>query len=91
MRLATIGAGMMEIDQGSMTTLSLGDSKLPTSKDIPSLRTVLVQEPIGPVPFQGEAIGESSIISIAAAIVNAVRVCEFWLAPTRNFSYFNYV
>ncbi len=62
----------MQSDEGRMSTLSLGDYKLPTIQDIPPLHTVLVQEPVGPAPFQGKAIGESSITPIAAAIANAV-------------------
>ena len=33
---------------------------------------MLVQEEIGPAPFQAKAIGESSITPITAAIANAV-------------------
>jgi CO/xanthine dehydrogenase Mo-binding subunit len=36
------------------------------------LTTVLVQEALGPVPFQGKSIGENSITPIAAAIGNAL-------------------
>jgi CO/xanthine dehydrogenase Mo-binding subunit len=70
-----IGYGLLEemrIDEGRIGTLSLGEYKLPNIKDIPPLRTVLVQEEVGPAPFQGKAIGESSITPIAAAIANAV-------------------
>jgi CO/xanthine dehydrogenase Mo-binding subunit len=54
-------------------TLSLGEYTLPNIKDIPPLHTVLVQEELGPAPFQGTAIGESSITPIAAALANAVH------------------
>ncbi|MGH8056542.1 MAG: xanthine dehydrogenase family protein molybdopterin-binding subunit, partial [Candidatus Entotheonellia bacterium] len=70
-----IGFGMLEdlrSEEGRIGTLSLGDYKLPNIKDIPPLKTVLVQEPIGPVPFQGKSIGENSITPITAAIVNAL-------------------
>jgi CO/xanthine dehydrogenase Mo-binding subunit len=70
-----IGFGLIEEmrgDEGRIATLSLGDYKLPTIKDIPPLKTVLVQEAVGPVPFQGKSIGENSITPIAAAIANAV-------------------
>ena len=69
------GYGLLEempINEGRIGTLSLGEYKLPNIKDIPPLRTVLVQEEVGPAPFQGKAIGESSITPIAAAIANAV-------------------
>ena len=72
----------MRAEEGRVSTLSLGDYKLPNIKDIPPLKTVLVQEPVGPVPFQGKSIGESSITPITAAIANAlydavgVRICD---------------
>jgi CO/xanthine dehydrogenase Mo-binding subunit len=80
-----IGFGMIEemrAEEGRISTLSLGDYKLPNIKDIPPLRTVLVQEALGPVPFQGKSIGENSITPITAAIANAlydavgVRICD---------------
>jgi CO/xanthine dehydrogenase Mo-binding subunit len=80
-----IGFGMIEemrAAEGRISTLSLGDYKIPNIKDIPPLRTVLVQEELGPVPFQGKSIGENSITPITAAIANAlydavgVRICD---------------
>jgi CO/xanthine dehydrogenase Mo-binding subunit len=80
-----IGFGMIEemrAEEGRISTLSLGDYKIPNMKDIPPLRTVLVQEAVGPVPYQGKSIGESSITPITAAIANAlydavgVRICD---------------
>ena len=70
-----IGYGLLEemrVDEGRIGTLSLGEYKLPNIKDIPPLCTVLVQEEVGPAPFEGKATGESSITPIAAAITNAV-------------------
>jgi CO/xanthine dehydrogenase Mo-binding subunit len=46
------------------------------------LKTVLVQEALGPVPFHGKSIGENSVTPITAAIANAlydavsVRICD---------------
>jgi len=80
-----VGFGMIEemrTEDGRISTLSLGDYKLPNIKDIPPLKTVLVQEELGPVPFQGKSIGESSVTPITAAIANAlydavgVRICD---------------
>jgi CO/xanthine dehydrogenase Mo-binding subunit len=80
-----IGFGMIEemrAEEGHISTLSLGDYKIPNIKDIPPLKTVLVQEELGPVPFQGKSIGESSVTPITAAIANAlydavgVRICD---------------
>ncbi len=70
-----IGFGMIEemrAEEGRVSTLSLGDYKIPNIKDIPPLKTVLVQEELGPVPFHGKSIGESSITPITAAIANAL-------------------
>ena len=70
-----IGFGLLEemrTDEGRVGTLSLGEYTLPNIKDIPPLHTVLVQDEVGPAPFQGKAIGESSITPIAAALANAV-------------------
>ncbi len=70
-----LGFGMIEevvMEEGQVSTLHLGDYKLPNMKDIPPLKTVLVQEEIGPAPFDSKAIGESSVTPIAAAIANAV-------------------
>jgi CO/xanthine dehydrogenase Mo-binding subunit len=80
-----IGFGMIEellTEDGRVSTLSLGDYKIPNIKDIPPLKTILVQEALGPVPFQGKSIGESSITPVTAAIANAlydavgVRICD---------------
>ena len=70
-----IGFGLLEemrTDEGRVGTLSLGEYTLPKIKDIPPLHTVQVQEELGPAPFQGKAIGESSITPIAAALANVV-------------------
>jgi CO/xanthine dehydrogenase Mo-binding subunit len=90
-----IGFGLIEemrLDAGRVSTLSLGDYKLPNIKDVPPLRTMLVQEAFGPVPFQGKAIGESSITPTAAAIANAVydavgvRLCELPISAEKLYN-----
>ena len=62
----------METAAGQISTLSLGDYKIPTIKDIPELVTVLLEPAGGPAPFQSKGIGESSNTPVAAAIANAV-------------------
>jgi CO/xanthine dehydrogenase Mo-binding subunit len=59
-------------EDGRISTLSLGDFKLPTVADIPPLTTVLLEDPVGPGPFRAKAIGEGSISAVAPAIANAV-------------------
>jgi CO/xanthine dehydrogenase Mo-binding subunit len=73
--LQGVGFGLLEelrVEDGQVSTLNLGDYKLPNIRDIPPLTTVLVEEELGPAPFQGKAIGESSITPTGAAIANAV-------------------
>ena len=70
-----LGYALMEelgTEDGRISTLSLGDFKLPTMQDIPPLTTVIVEDPVGPGPFNAKAIGESSISPVAPAIANAV-------------------
>ena len=62
----------MQTEDGRISTLSLGDVKLPTIQDIPPLTTVLLEDPVGPGPFNAKAIGEGSISAVAPAIANAV-------------------
>ena len=73
--LQGVGFGLIEelkVEDGQVSTLNLGDYKLPNIRDIPPLTTVLVEEELGPAPFHGKAIGESSITPTGAAIANAV-------------------
>jgi len=50
-----LGAALMENvtlnEDGKVTTPSLGEYKLPTMRDIPPLRTILLQAPLGDGPF----------------------------------------
>ena len=57
-----------------MTSLSFGDYKIPTSQDIPELRTVLVESDAGTGPYRTKSIGENPIGPPAAAIANANAV-----------------
>ena len=70
-----LGYALMEeisIEDGRISTLSLGDYKIPTMPDIPILETVLLESPSGPAPFDSKGIGESSNVPVAGAIANAV-------------------
>ncbi len=70
-----LGLALMEetpMVDGRITTLNLGDFKMPCIKDIPKLTTVLLESPTGPVPYQGKAIGEMPNVPTPAAIANAV-------------------
>ena len=70
-----LGYALMEelpTEDGRISTLNLGDCKLPTIADIPPLKTVLLEDAVGPGPFRAKAIGEGSISAVAPAIANAV-------------------
>jgi CO/xanthine dehydrogenase Mo-binding subunit len=71
-----MGFGICEetpLADGRITTVNLGDFKLPNINDIPQLDTVLLAETTGPVPYLGKAIGELPNVPTAAAIANAVH------------------
>ena len=70
-----VGYGTMEevrVEDGHVTTLSFGDYKLPSIKDIPVLQTVNLTSEDGFGPYNIRSIGEGPHIPVAAAIANAV-------------------
>jgi CO/xanthine dehydrogenase Mo-binding subunit len=70
-----LGLALMEemrAEDGRISTLSLGDYKLPVIADAPPLTTVILEDPAGPGPFEAKAIGEMSISPVPAAIANAI-------------------
>ncbi|MCH8989912.1 MAG: xanthine dehydrogenase family protein molybdopterin-binding subunit, partial [Chloroflexi bacterium] len=70
-----LGYALMEelqSEDGRISTLSLGDVKIPATADVPELVTVLVESADGNGPYQGKAIGENPISPVAPAIANAV-------------------
>ena len=71
-----VGYALMEemtVEEGRVTSLSLGDYKLPTIRDIPSLKTVVLESDVGQGPYNIKAIGELPVSPVAAAIANAVE------------------
>ena len=62
----------LESEEGRISTLSLGEAKVPTMKDIPELVTVLAESPAGTGPYEAKGIGENPISPVAPAIANAV-------------------
>ena len=70
-----VGYALMEdvqFDDGKVTTANLGDYKIPTIRDVPELRTALIQSDLGSGPYKSMSIGETPIIPFAAAVANAV-------------------
>ena len=71
-----IGYAIMEgvlIDGGSVTTTNFGDNKIPSICDIPPLKTVIQEFPVGNGPYGGMSIGEPPVVPTAAAIANALE------------------
>ncbi len=70
-----LGYGLTEevlIDDGKVISASLGDYKIFTIQDIPSLTTSLVQAKVGPGPFGTKSVAEAGVSILAPALVNAV-------------------
>ena len=74
-----LGYALMEelqAEEGRISTLSLGEAKMPTSMDVPELVTELiadeVESPDELGPYSGKGIGEVPISPVAPAIANAV-------------------
>jgi CO/xanthine dehydrogenase Mo-binding subunit len=70
-----LGQGVMEelvMDGGRVTNNNLGDYKLPSVKDIPELKTVLVKSTGGVGPLDSKPIGEFANNGPPAAIANAI-------------------
>jgi CO/xanthine dehydrogenase Mo-binding subunit len=70
-----LGFALMEDNpmvDGKIATANLGEFKIPSAADVPSLTTVVMESPTGPVPFQGKAIAEIPNVPTAAAVANAV-------------------
>lgn len=59
-------------ENGKVVTVNLGDYRIPCTRDLPPLETVLVEDAAGPGPFAAKQIGENGIIATAAAIANAL-------------------
>jgi CO/xanthine dehydrogenase Mo-binding subunit len=72
-----VGYGTMEDlstdESGRVLTANLGDYKIPNIKDIPEIKTAIVQSNAGSGPYNSMSIGETAIIPTAAAIANAVE------------------
>ncbi|MEX0805762.1 MAG: xanthine dehydrogenase family protein molybdopterin-binding subunit [Candidatus Binatia bacterium] len=72
-----MGYGIMEdlaVDEsGKVLTTNLGEYKIPNIKDVPLLKTAILQSPTGSGPYNSMSIGETALIPTAAAIANAVE------------------
>ncbi|MGH7812093.1 MAG: xanthine dehydrogenase family protein molybdopterin-binding subunit, partial [Candidatus Binatia bacterium] len=71
-----LGFALMEdssLVDGKITAINLGEFKMATVADLPKLTTVLMENPAGPIPYQGKAIAEIPNVPTAAAIANAIH------------------
>jgi CO/xanthine dehydrogenase Mo-binding subunit len=59
-------------ENGKVLTANLGDYRIPCTRDLPALQTVLIEDRSGPGPFAAKQIGENGIIATAPAIANAL-------------------
>lgn len=62
----------IQLDDGRVTTASLGDYKIPNIADKVPLTTSLVRAKVGPGPFGAKSVAEAGISIIAPAVANAV-------------------
>jgi CO/xanthine dehydrogenase Mo-binding subunit len=86
-----LGSTMTEelgVRDGQVTTLTLGDYKLPCIADLPPFRTVLLPAQEGPGPLGAKSVGELTNTTVAPAIANAIaaagaRVTDLPLSAER--------
>jgi carbon-monoxide dehydrogenase large subunit len=82
----------LKLDDGHITTPTLGDYKLPNIADHVPLTTSLVQGKPGPGPFGAKCVAEAGISVIAPAVANAVynatgvRITELPVTAEKIFS-----
>jgi carbon-monoxide dehydrogenase large subunit len=60
-------------ESGKVLATNLGDYKIPNIRDIPELKTTILQSDFGSGPYNSMSIGETALIPTAAAIANAVE------------------
>lgn len=70
-----LGSTVMEelvVDDGRVTTLNLGEYKLPTIADLPPLELICLDEERNSGPFGAGSVGELANPAIGPAVANAV-------------------
>jgi carbon-monoxide dehydrogenase large subunit len=71
-----VGYGMIENlaydESGKVVATNLGEYKIPNIRDIPELKTTILQSDFGSGPYNSMSIGETALIPTAAAIANAI-------------------
>ncbi|MBA7652560.1 Nicotinate dehydrogenase medium molybdopterin subunit [subsurface metagenome] len=59
-------------EKGIPQTLGLRTYKIPTSKDVPDIQSIILESHSGKGPFGAKGIGESTIVATAPAVLNAI-------------------
>jgi CO/xanthine dehydrogenase Mo-binding subunit len=71
-----LGYGLIEylpVHEGRVEVAHFGEYKIPNVKDIPPLKTVVLQSASGVGPYKVKGIGENPISPVAPAIANAIE------------------
>ncbi len=71
-----LGYGLIEylpVQDGRVEVANFGEYKIPTARDIPPLKTVIVPSDSGVGPYKVKGIGENPISPVAPAIANAIE------------------
>ena len=63
----------LNVEEGRVTGPNFGEYKILNIRDIPELKTVLLESEIGPGPYNSRGIGENPCGPVAPAIANAVE------------------
>ncbi|HEV8021138.1 MAG TPA: xanthine dehydrogenase family protein molybdopterin-binding subunit [Candidatus Lustribacter sp.] len=72
MGLGTALTEELQIEDGRLVNIALSDYKLPTQRDIPPFRVIMMEPDDGPGPYGARAAGEFNTAGVAPAIANAI-------------------
>ena len=59
-------------EDGRITNASFADYKIPTMRDIPTAKPIIVEKAYASEPYGAKGVGEMSVFAIAPAIANAI-------------------
>jgi len=62
----------IKLEKGYVRTKSLGEYMIPTSLDVPSIESHIVEVPVSKGPYGAKGVGEPALIPTAPAILNAI-------------------
>ena len=61
------------LDRGKPRTPTLAEYMLPTTRDVPPIKSIIVEEAEPTGPFGAKGVGEPATIPTAPAIINAIH------------------